>query len=233
MIKGILFDLDDTLYPEKQFVMSGFRAVASYLSKKYGMDSDYIFSILKEDFENGLRKRNLDVVLQKLGMEDENTPDVVRIFREHKPTISLYPEVRPILDWSKKRFKLGLITDGYIITQRNKIHSLKIEDYFDVIIINDISKGCSKIDKEPFLKALSEINFNAQDVVYVGDNPAKDFVRAKEIGIHTIRIIRGASEYSGITVDKSFEAEYIIRNLGELPSLISIINRKYAGSEEK
>jgi len=57
MIKAIIFDLDDTLYPEKKFIMSGFRAVAKYLSKKHKLNYNEVFKILKKDFKKRLRKK--------------------------------------------------------------------------------------------------------------------------------------------------------------------------------
>ena len=71
MIKAILFDLDDTLYEEKQFVAGGFKTVAEYLSIKYRVDYDKVFKILKDAFEKGLRRKNFDVLLKKLAIEKE------------------------------------------------------------------------------------------------------------------------------------------------------------------
>jgi len=155
MIKAILFDLDDTLYPEKQFVMSGFQVVSQYLSQKYNFESDNIFNILKDDFEKGLRRRNFDVLLQKLGLNNENVE-------------------------------------------------------FEKI---------SKLDIQPFLKALSQLRIEPKNALYVGDNPLKDFVSPKKIGIHTVRIKRETGEYGRIE-NGSLDADHTISDLRQLLQVI-------------
>jgi len=220
MIKAILFDLDDTLYPEKQFVMSGFGVVSQYLSKKHNFEFAKIFNVLKEDFEKGLRRRNFDVLLQKLGLNNENVEHLVRMYRMHFPKISLYPDAKSALETLKGKFKLGLITDGHILTQKNKILSLGIENYFDVIMINDVSEKTSKLDVQPFLKVLFQLRIEPKNALYVGDNPLKDFISAKKIGIHTIRIKRETGEHSKIIVNKSLDADWTISDLMQLPQVI-------------
>ena len=219
MIKAILFDLDDTLYPEKQFVMSGFQVVSQYLSQKYNFESDDIFNILKDDFEKGLRRRNFDVLLQKLGLNNENVEHLVRMYRMHFPKISLYPDAKSVLELVKGKFKLGLITDGYFITQKNKILSLRIEKYFDTIIINDVFEKISKLDIQPFLKTLSQLRIEPKNALYVGDNPLKDFVSPKKIGIHTVRIKRETGEYGRIE-NGSLDADHTISDLRQLLQVI-------------
>jgi putative hydrolase of the HAD superfamily len=220
MIKAIIFDLDDTLYEEKQFVMSGFQTVAKHLSKINNVKYSKIFKILKQDFQKGLRKKNFDVLLQKLNMVGETPNNLVKIYREHYPTINLFYDAKKILTNLKGKFRFGLITDGYITPQNNKIHSLGIKDYFDAILINDLEKGISKADKKPFLDILFQLDVEAKNTLFTADNPIKDFLNAKNLGIHTTRIKRKKGEYAGITVNHSVEADYTISTLLDLPKII-------------
>lgn len=220
MIKAVLFDLDDTLYEEKQFVMSGFKAISQYLSKEYNFNQEEIFKILKSDFENGLRKKNFDILLEKLNLKEEGVDALVKIYREHLPTLSLYPDAEVILRNFKNKFKLGLITDGYPIVQKNKISALNIKYYFNIVILNDISGNRSKAHTLPFEDAVRKLNVKPGDAIYVGDNPLKDFISAKKIGMHTVRIKRETGEYNKIIVDKSLDADYTISNLSQLLQII-------------
>ena len=78
-LKAIVFDLDDTLYPEMEFVMSGFRAVAKYLAKKYKLSSSKIFNILKSDFKKGIREKNFNFLLEKLNLSKKELKSLIKI----------------------------------------------------------------------------------------------------------------------------------------------------------
>ncbi|MGZ7119993.1 MAG: HAD family hydrolase [Methanobacterium sp.] len=223
MIQAIIFDLDDTLYPEQQFVISGFSHVSNYLSKRYDFEQGFIFDILINDFKNGIRKKNFNILLKKLDLEDELLEEIIICYREHQPSLSLYSDAKNSLNTLINKFKLGMITDGYYDTQQKKIEALQIEEYFDIIIINDISKGISKMKKEPFVKALDNLGVEPEETIYIGDNPQKDFIKSNELGIITVRIKRENSEYCKIIADGDYEADYIISNLLELNEIIKRI----------
>ena len=223
MVETILFDLDDTLYPEIQFVISGFKAVSKYLSEKYDIAYDTIFDILKKDFENGIRRKNFDILLKKIGIENKIVDDLVKIYRNHIPQISMYPDAKKILVKLKGKYKMGLISDGYPTTQYNKIKVLDIKKFFDLIIINDISKGISKKNSNSFSKALYILETSSKGTIYVGDNPLKDISMPKKLGIHTVIIRRDNGIHRNVNGIE--EAEYIISDLIQLLDVINSIER--------
>ena len=128
-IKGVIFDLDDTLYPEKDYIKSGYKVVAEYLGNiKY---ADKLWSY----FEEG--KPAIDELLRELGQEEEKDM-VVDLYRSHKPDISPYPGVVEMIEKLKsKNIKLGVITDGRPEGQRNKLEALGL-DIKDVIITDEL-----------------------------------------------------------------------------------------------
>ena len=221
MIRAIIFDLDDTLYDEMQFVRGGFKAVSSYTSKNANVNQNVVYQLLLDVLEKHGRGQTFDIALKKLGLYNKNLiPKLVEVYRAHKPKLSLYSEVRTILSTLRKQgYKLGLITDGNVEVQRNKVEALKIKDFFDCIIFSD-EYGIEKQKPNPFpyQKAMEELKVSARETIYIGDNPYKDFVSAKKLGIHTIRIMRG--QYKNVTLNKEFEAEYQIINLGELIDIV-------------
>ena len=221
MIRAILFDLDDTLYDEMQFVKGGFEAVSSYTSKNANVNQNVVYQLLLDVLEKHGRGQTFDIALKKLGLYNKNLiPKLVEVYRTHKPKLSLYSEVRTVLSTLRKQgYKLGLITDGNVKVQRNKVEALKIKDFFDCIIFSDeygIEK--QKPNSFPYRKVMEELKVSARETIYIGDNPYKDFVSAKKLGIHTIRIMRG--QYKNVTLNKEFEAEYQIINLGELIDIV-------------
>jgi putative hydrolase of the HAD superfamily len=221
VIRAVIFDLDGTLYDERDFVKSGFEAVARHISAKYALDFEQVFHILMQDFKCGLRGKNFDSLLSKLKLPHAEVDNLVTIYREHEPKIRLYPDAEPTLKQLKGSFKLGLITDGCEETQENKIAALNIKGYFDAVIITDsLGKEHRKPSEKPFKVMLSKLGIKTTEAIYVGDNPMKDFVAAKRLGFRTVRVRRGDSEYDSIEVDDKHEANNTVPSLLYLKELL-------------
>ena len=176
-IKGVIFDLDDTLYSEKEYVRSGYKAVSDYLGGEY---EDKLWSF----FEEG--KRAIDELLRDLGREDEKA-EVLNVYRSHKPNIHPYPGVTEMIEALKaKGIRIGIITDGRPEGQRNKLEALGL-DVDDVIITDELGgvqfrKPCDIA----FRIMMTRWRLNPADVVYVGDNPAKDFHAPQQLGMKSL-----------------------------------------------
>lgn len=221
MIQAILFDLDDTLYDEMQFVMSGFKAVSSNISKSNNIEQKVVYQMLLDVQEEHGRGKTFDIVLKKLSLYDEKlTSKLVEVYRTHKPNLFLYPEVSTVLSNLRKQgYKLGIITDGNVEVQRKKIDALKIKDFFDCMIFSDeygIEK--QKPDPLPYQKAMEKLEASTNETVYIGDNPYKDFISARKLGIFTIRIMRG--QYKNIKLRKEYESDCQIQNLEDISNII-------------
>jgi putative hydrolase of the HAD superfamily len=222
LIKAIIFDLDDTLYDEMQFVRGGFKAVASCISKQNNLDQKVVYHTLLDVLEKHGRGQTFDITLEKLSLCNMHSiPKLVEIYRTHEPHLSPYLEVKNVLATLKiQGYKLGLITDGDANVQRRKIESLQIKNYFDCMIFSDkygVEKR--KPDFFPYQKAMKELKISAREAIYVGDNPHKDFVNAKKMEISAVRILRGA--YKNATVSEEYDASYKIENLADIFTILS------------
>ena len=222
-----MFDLDDTLYDEMQFVKGGFKKVSLYISKNYEINNNLVYDLLLEVLEKYGRGITFDIALKKLGINDEKlVPKLIDVYRKHTPHLLLYPQVKKILNTLKKqKYKLGLITDGNPDVQRNKVKALHIEDYFDCMIFSD-DYGLDKRKPSlfPYQNIIEELNVNAKETIYIGDNPHKDFVGAKKLGMHTIRILKG--QYKDVKLKNTYEASYQIKELIDLFNLILQIKKR-------
>ncbi|PJI09841.1 MULTISPECIES: HAD family hydrolase [Clostridium] len=216
MIKLIIFDLDDTLYDERDFVIGGFKDVCKYLSLKYLDDYD----LLMEEILNILNKDGRGKIFNVLCENHDYNEDIkklVRIYRQAKPKLKLYDDSRYTLSKLKGKYKLGIITDGLAAVQWNKIKLLNIENFFDKIIVtDDLGKDFSKPSEVPYMKMLEYFNLNAEDSVYIGDNPHKDFIGARKVGMNTVRIIREHGDHKNDRLNLDYEADCEIHNLNEL-----------------
>lgn len=221
-VRAVFFDLDDTLYLEKDFATSGFRAVADYLAVKYNLKQSNIFNILESDFKRGVRGINFNLLLKKLNLPAQELKKLITIYQNHNPEISLYKDAKIILKCftKNKKIKTGLITDGPVKMQKNKIKALKIDKIFDVAVFSDsLGKKYRKPHIKPFITALKKTQTKPQEAIYVADNPGKDFIGAKKIGIFTIRIIKKGGLYGKIKETINNKADLDIFTLIKLRKL--------------
>ncbi len=206
-IKGVIFDLDDTLYSEKDYVKSGYKAVSGYLGGEY---EEKLWSF----FEEG--KPTIDELLKELGHEDKKA-EVLEIYRSHKPDIHLYPGVAEMIETLKKKgIKVGIITDGRPEGQRKKLEALGL-DVDDVIITDELGgvqfrKPCDIA----FRILVTRWRLNPADVVYIGDNPTKDFQAPQQLGMKSLWFMNE----DGLYADATGFDRWKISSLDELFSII-------------
>ena len=188
----VVFDIDDTLYQEIDYVLSAYTAIDSYLSPKYLLPVGYCFDILKNAFETKVNP--FDTLSETLSAEKEikniNISELVSIYRFHIPDLTLSVSAKTTLNQLQQRgLKLGIITDGRSQTQRNKLKVLGLEKYFapqNIIVSEEI--GYDKTSSEPFRHFVNRYP-NSSGFVYVGDNPAKDFYHPNLMGWQTVMLL--------------------------------------------
>ncbi|MDD5689512.1 MAG: HAD family hydrolase [Caldisericia bacterium] len=223
-IKALLFDLDDTLYDEKQFVESGFIKVAEFIENKFKFNKKDFYKILIDIFNRGSRGNIFNLALEKVNIIfDENIIySMVKIYREHNPAIKLEKDIGALLIKLKSTHSLGIITDGYLEVQKRKVQALKLGEIFDTIIYTDeYGKEYWKPNVFGYKLALKELGYVLpEETIYIGDNPYKDFIGAKKVGITTVRIINQNREYSNVKLNKEYEADYEIRKLNDIINLL-------------
>jgi len=195
----VVFDLDDTLYPEFSFLSSAYWYICEnvdpsrkkelfqkVMSLYFGKEDIFIFLI------NNYPNLSRDAIL--------------KMYRNHKPTLTIYSDALQLLNKIKNRdITIGLITDGRSCTQRNKIEGLGLEEFMDDLIISE-EVGASK-PSEVLFKYFEE-KYNVTCFYYIGDNIRKDFITPNKRGWETIGIKdRGFNIHSQDT--KEVSAEYL------------------------
>lgn len=198
MLQAIVFDLDDTLYPEHTFVLSGFRAVAAWTEERLGMPANQSFAELQNLFHEGVRGNTFDRWLESHGFNPNGlVPQMVRAYREHDPYIEPYPEVPALLQRLGQQYRLGLVSDGHLGVQQRKLAALNLRTYFDAVIFSDEwGRDAWKPSTKPFEVVLARLNLEGTEAVYVADNPSKDFLGARQLGMQTVRIRRPDGLYT-------------------------------------
>jgi putative hydrolase of the HAD superfamily len=224
MITTVVFDLDDTLYDEIDYCRSGFNEVAQYLANKHNLQqSQTIFESLWKFFNSGERKRTFNLILEELGINFDNQliEELVEVYRNHQPDISLPTESKEVLDTLRSKYVLALLTDGFLPAQKLKVKALGIEDYFRYIIYTEeLGRDAWKPSTSGFEKLISTLNINPKKMTYIADNAKKDFIAPNKLGMVTIQLIRPLRVHTEISKDPLSQADSIIQRIDELPKLL-------------
>jgi putative hydrolase of the HAD superfamily len=200
-IKGVVFDLDDTLYSERDFVLSGFQAVADWSAENLGIESEQGYAILCDLYSQGVRNDTFDRWLTIHEIDrPELTTKFVDVYRQHLPRIAPFPETIELLKSLSGFYKIGLVSDGYLAVQQGKWAALELDTFFDAVVFSDLlGRANWKPSTAPFELVLEKLGIEPEFSVYIGDNPRKDFFGARQLGMQTIQVRRTDLEYGHLT----------------------------------
>ena len=236
-IKAIIFDLDDTLVSEYVFVKSGFKAVAKHLTEcKEGVFASFAgaeggalskeFLALFDESVKNVFNRFLDAH-GVTGYTGDDVFSLVKVYREHeidKEIYKSYDDVEPFLYALKEKgIAAGILTDGFAVSQRNKIKTLGFDVHPAIkatVVTAERGEGWAKPSAKGFELLCDELDVKPQEMMYVGDNPKKDFYISKNIPISTIRIIRGGGVYENAPYLEDVKEDHRIEKLEELYAFI-------------
>jgi putative hydrolase of the HAD superfamily len=222
-LQAIVFDLDDTLYSERDYVLSGFKAVAEWAAVSLGIEQDRGYNTLFDLYVAGVRNNTFN---QWLAIHQiENTAVVTKlldVYREHAPTISPFGESIDLLAMLTKSYKIGLVSDGYLQVQQLKWAALGLDSFFDAVVFSDsLGRENWKPSTAPFKLVLEQLNIAPEFSVYIGDNPRKDFFGARQLGMQTIWVKRSDSEYGNLQPSGSeYHPDLTIDSLSQVLELI-------------
>lgn len=217
--KVIVFDLDDTLYKEIDFLESAYTEIADYFRDQFG-----IYGLRGEMLRYYHEGKDVFQEIIDFYKRPVTKEFLLNMYRYHKPNIKLDVETKNVLDAlnANPDYSLGIITDGRFTSQMNKIEALGLNKYFsedDNIIISEVFNHGKP---DVFSYSLMECLLSGDEYVYVGDNPEKDFKGANERGWTTICLKDNGRNIH--KQDSSLSAEYLpqccINSITELLNLI-------------
>lgn len=182
----VVFDLDDTLYKEIDYLKSAFRCISDLgAGTKY--DSGEIFNYMLENYYAG--EDVFTKVLAKYPFSLTKNEMILK-YRTHFPLIDLPDESFFLLKYLRdNNIIIGILTDGRSITQRNKIKALGLHEFvsYENILISE-EFGTEKPSIVNYQYFEDKI-FGASKFFYIGDNPRKDFQSPNKLGWQTIGLI--------------------------------------------
>lgn len=105
--------------------------------------------------------------------------------------------------------KLGLVSDGYLEVQRRKLAALGLSHFFTSVVFSDqFGREHWKPSTIPFATILRNLDCAPYRAVYVGDNPKKDFLGARQLNMHTVRIVRSDGIYAKLEPPSELHAPH-------------------------
>ncbi len=211
----LVFDLDDTLYEEITYVKSAFGAVAKYLGAKYQLNTTEVESNLLEVLERKGRGSVFNEVLTKYGIFSKSeVKRCLGVYRKSEPDIQLSQEALRCIE-RFNTFPKYVVTDGNKMVQSAKIKALNLDMYFKrALPTHNFGSKHSKPSTYLFHKIIQWEKASPKDLVYVGDNPNKDFVNLKKEGFNTVRVLTGM--FKDVRLSEDYEAHFEIESLDEL-----------------
>ncbi len=221
-IEAVIFDLDDTLFPERQYIRSGYGAIGRHL--RIALDCEEPFEQwLWLRFESGQTEGAFDALSENfdLGLSQSQIVELVEIYRRHVPQIAPYDGIADFLGKLRSLYKLGLLSDGFMPAQELKFRALKLERFFDeVLFTENLGRDAWKPSTIGFTKLSRALGAADKNCVYVGDNPAKDFVAPNILGWLSIQWIRPGQVHSHKPAPNGGQPMRQVRSPGELYALL-------------
>ena len=224
-IKGVVFDLDNTLLDFMKMKQVAVRsAIRGMIEAGLEIDEkksfeDIITLYEKIGWEN---QKVFDVFLENsIGHVDNKflAAGVVAYRRAREANLLAYPNVnKTLIELTKLGMKLAVVSDAPSREAWMRIYYLNLYHFFDVVITFDDS-GERKPSAIPFEMALKKLDLKPNSSLMIGDWPERDVVGAKKIGMRTAFAVYGdtfGTKVSG--------ADWDIKDISELTSIIKRTN---------
>jgi len=217
----LVFDLDDTLYPEMQFVKGGFRAAAGMLAEKLKLPAETLFDQMSRLLQEGRWGSIFQDLLVRHGRgnDPEMVERLVEVYRRHEPKLSLFDDAARALRRLQGRRRLAVLTDGYLAVQQRKVRALGLEPMVDAVVYTDTwGRDHWKPDPKGFEYLQRRFSTRPERCMYVADNVKKDFIAPNRLGWTSVIIRRRESvhPYSRDLIPPQGEPDHSIDSLDEL-----------------
>jgi putative hydrolase of the HAD superfamily len=204
-----VFDLDDTLFSEIDFLKSAYKHIAQKIAPSSSQD-------LYQEMYNWFKKGKNVFSLLRERYEQMGISDIwlLKEYREHLPEIQLLDGVEAFLQELKlRKIEMGLLTDGRSLTQRNKLKALHLTGFFSDIIISE-EFGSEKPASRNYTYFSNK--YPDKEFYFVGDNTSKDFKVPAELGWTTICIKDAGNNIHSQDITQHPKPDMIISSLSEI-----------------
>ena len=222
-VKGIIFDLDDTLFDCTGTLAESARKRAAKAMVKAGLKCRWEEAYKKiNEFKKkkGPKTDAFQKVVEFFGPKEHSiVKEAIKSYNSEEGIegIELFPGVKETLASLREEYKLILVTSGTRVRQQKKIELLGLNHDFDLIIIDDLEEQLSKEDR--FLAVLKNFKLVPEEVLVVGDRIFSEIKVGNILGMTTVQMLHGA--YSGLVPKRGIETPDF--RITRIPELIRIL----------
>lgn len=189
-MKAVFFDIDNTLYDSATLsAMARRNSVLAMIDAGLQVPEEQALRDLQEVIEahGPNHPRHYDELLKVYGMDEPRIIAAGVVAYEHTKIAYLkpFPGVVPTLMELKRRYRLGVISNGLRIKQWEKLVGLRLHHFFDVVVTSE-ECGCEKPAPGIFEAALRALDVRPSEALMVGDRYDSDVVGARNAGMHAL-----------------------------------------------
>ncbi len=225
MIRGILFDLDNTLLDFMRMKRASVdAAVTAMIDSGMPMPHDEAVRLVYTIYDEvGIENQE---IFDRFLVRAFKTVDykwlaagIVAYRRARNNYLVTYPHVRSTLaELLRRGLRLAVISDAPRLGAWLRLAQLDLHHMFDpVVTFDDI--GHRKPSPVPFERALSLMGFSPKEVIMVGDWPERDMVGAKQLGIVTV-----FARYGDVKNTVESGADYDIDDISQLVQVLNLMD---------
>ena len=191
-MRSVILDLDDTLYPRRRYVQSGFARVARHVAGNRTVSVREAFALLCHAHGTA-PGHEFQVLCAHLGLAEDGIDAWVRLFRAHMPAIWLPQDAaRALRRLREDGFALAVLTNGLPSVQARKVAALGLAPLVDHVIYADEHAPGGKPHEAAFAEALRRLGTSPAETLMVGDDARCDVAGARAAGLRTVWLDRGS-----------------------------------------
>ena len=213
-VRAVCFDLDGTLFDDRQYARAGLVSAAAELQRRTGADLTADF--LEAYFRDGHRQATFDVVLSAAGLADDHVPALVNAYHDNDASLVPYPDATETLERLERDYHIGVITGG--TNGRDKLSRLGLDEYVGELIVT-AEREDSKRSPAPFVEMADRFDVPVESMTFVGDRPGLDFPQPNQLGMSTIRVMRG--RYADAIARNAAAPDAAVESLAAVPGVVA------------
>jgi HAD superfamily hydrolase (TIGR02253 family) len=221
MIKGVIFDFDNTLMDFMKMKRAAVDAAVEAMidAGLTYQKQEMLDKIYKIYWEEGIEDQQIfDKVLTKeFGKIDYKilASGIIGYRRAKDGTLALYPHVQLTLtELARRGIKMAVVSDAPRLPVWLRICGLGLQHYFDAVVTFD-DTGVRKPDPKPFATALEKLKLKPEEAIMIGDWAERDMVGAKKVGLTTV-----FARYGDIQNQQNVVADHKIDDIKDLLDII-------------
>jgi putative hydrolase of the HAD superfamily len=234
-IKGVLFDVDDTLFDYSASDQAGLltHLRAQQLLDRFPdaatavglwraiMEVHFARYLNGEQTLTGQQRERTREFLSHLGYRDLSDREASAWFAGYEihrnATWAAFPDAEPVLRRLAPDYRLGVVSNASVDHQRHKLQAIGLLHYVGDAVVCADQHGASKPAPSIFLAGCASLELAPDEVAYVGDKYSLDAEGASDAGLHAYWLDRGFASYGHDVRD----GIRVIHSLDELPDALT------------